>query len=102
NFALPDSDFDHAIFAHWDDLLTYIGDRGIYTSVTGSAPNRVLNIEWRALIYATRCCANFEVQLYEGQNRFDIVYGDTDLNGSSATIGVQNTANSQYTQYSWN
>ena len=34
--------------------------------------------------------ANFELRLYEGQNRFDVVYGDTAAGNTSATAGVQN------------
>jgi hypothetical protein len=33
---------------HWDDLWTLNAGEGIYTSVSGIAPNRILNIEWRA------------------------------------------------------
>src|SRR5262245_53431670 len=52
------------IAAHWDDLMT--DDGGIYTSVSGSAPNRIFNIEWRAGLYPSPTVVlNFEVRLYE-------------------------------------
>ncbi len=54
------------------------GNCGIFTSVTGIAPNRTFNIEWRAVLFAdTTVPQNFEVRLYENdQNlRFDVVIG---------------------------
>src|SRR5205823_9850045 len=49
NGCLPVGDFSYAILAHWDNLRTDLpGNYGIFTSVSGSAPNRIFNIEWRA------------------------------------------------------
>ena len=42
------------------------------------------------------------MRLYEGQNRFDIVYGVVPDSGSSATVGVQNTAGNLFTQFECN
>ena len=89
------------IFPYWDDQRTDNlgwagcaaypnGLCGIFTSVTGSAPNRIFNIEWRAVYFAnTAGHANHELRLYEGQTRFDVIYGTVDLGNSSATAGVQ-------------
>src|SRR5207248_5550879 len=41
----------------------------------------------------------FEIRLYEGQNRFDIVYGNPMSDRSRATIGIQKDTGSLYTQY---
>ncbi len=67
------------------------GNCGIFTSVTGTAPNRQFNIEWRVVDYAdTTAPANFEVVFYENyQSFFDIFYGATSDNGSDETSGVQ-------------
>ena len=46
--------------------------------------------------------ANFELRLYEGQNRFDLVYGEVAQTGSSATVGVQQGTGAQFTQYECN
>src|SRR5215218_9354564 len=85
--ASPDTygPFDYTIFPHWDDLTTigglagcagYATGCGVFTSVSGSAPNRVFNIEWRAVYYNDNTLpANFEVRLYEGQPVFHIIYG---------------------------
>src|SRR5207248_1151549 len=76
----------------WADLVTVSDDTGIFTSVTGSAPNRVFNIEWRACRYGDHPCVvntNFEVRLFEGQDSFEVVYGSLIDNGLNATVGVQ-------------
>ena len=67
------------------------GNCGIFTSVTGTAPNRQFNIEWRVVDYAdTTAPANFEVVFYENEpGFFDIFYGATSDNGSDETSGVQ-------------
>src|SRR5207244_742388 len=65
---------------------------GVFTSLSGTAPGRIFNIEWRACLFNGLGCTgnvNFEVRLYEGQNRFDIVYAQIDGAGSGATVGVQ-------------
>ena len=35
-------------FPYWDDLRTDGPGEGVFTTTTGSAPNRVFYIEWRA------------------------------------------------------
>jgi hypothetical protein len=106
NTCLPAPSLGGSILAHWDDLLTYDSPaQGIYTSVTGIEPNRVFNIEWRACLYAGGVCGgdvNFEVRLFEGQDRFDLVYGNVAGAGAGATVGVQRGAGVTYTQYSCN
>jgi hypothetical protein len=102
NVCLPWTGHDCTIFPYWDDLRTDAnagcssypgGNCGVYTSVTGSAPNRIFNIEWRAVYFASpNDTANFEVRLYEGQNQFDVIYGPTDGN-TSATAGIQSNDN---------
>jgi hypothetical protein len=79
--------YDNTIFALWQDMRTdVVGDGcdsfssgcGIFTSVTGSAPNRIFNIEWRAVLYWDQTAPqNFEVRLYENDpnRRFDVIIG---------------------------
>ena len=108
NVCLPWSDHDCTIFPYWDDLRTDSntgcssfpgGTCGIYTSVTGSAPNRIFNIEWRAVYFSNPDnSANFELRLYEGQNRFDVIYGTVTNGNTSATAGVQNN-NACFAEY---
>src|SRR5205823_11217744 len=75
NTCLPNSVFSNAILPHWDDLDTSTGSCpgcGIFTSISGSDPNLIFNIEWRTCLYSGGGCGgsvNFEVRLYQGQNR---------------------------------
>lgn len=99
NSCLPAWSFGPTIFAHWDDLLTDTGG-GIYTSVTGTQPNRTFNIEWRTTYYNGGLTANFAVQLFEAPavSMFAINFGAIENGGSSATIGVQNEDGTHFTR----
>jgi hypothetical protein len=89
NQCLPWTTHDYTIFPYWDDLYLVNGGFGIFTSVSGTAPNRIFNIEWRAQYFPGSGSANFELRLYEGQTRFDVIYGQVDNGNTSATAGVQ-------------
>jgi hypothetical protein len=110
NACLPTATLSNAILPHWDDLRTdaqtncsaFASGCGIFTSVSGVAPTRIFNIEWRAVLFTGGTTVNFEVRLYEGQNRFDLVYGTVNGTGSSATVGVQRDTGSLFTQFSCN
>jgi hypothetical protein len=97
--CLPHRILNQAIVPYWHDLDTSVGvtsafDPGIYTSVSGNAPHRIFNIEWRAAYFRHPLVggANFEVRLYEGQDRFDIIYGEVTEGSGISTIGVQKDA----------
>jgi hypothetical protein len=98
NQCLPWLTHNYTIYPYWDDLYTINAGYGVYTSVTGSAPDRIFNIEWRAQYYPGTGTANFELRLYENQTRFDVIYGTVSNGNSSATAGVQkdDTAFDQY------
>src|SRR5205823_12479316 len=63
NACLPNVTFSYAILPHWDDLrtdqvspdcFTYLGGGcGVFTSISGAAPNRIFNIEWRTVYHGT-------------------------------------------------
>jgi len=86
---LPISCLNAAILAYQGDLRTDGPSDGIFTSVTGIAPNRVLNIEWRTTYTGRIGTANFEMRFYENQTSFDIVYGRTADNGALEESGLQ-------------
>ena len=79
--------FAYTIFPLWSDYRTdvvgegcstFASGCGIFTSVSGTAPNRIFNIEWRAVYFADHTqTANFEVRLYENNpnKRFDFIFG---------------------------
>jgi hypothetical protein len=82
--------FGNSIMPHFSDLTIGGAGEGIFTSVSGIAPNRIFNIEWRASALGKSAGSlNFEIRLYEGQTRFDIIYGAVPNNGFEATVGVQ-------------
>ncbi|HVM61593.1 MAG TPA: LamG-like jellyroll fold domain-containing protein [Verrucomicrobiae bacterium] len=98
--CLPAYGFGPTIFPLWQDLRTdgivNGASNGVFTSTSGVAPDRIFNIEWRAVYYTggvSTNAVNFEVRLYESQQRFDIVYGNLNGDGDGATVGVQNNAN---------
>jgi hypothetical protein len=78
--------YDYTIFALWGEWYTgsatgcstWANGCGIFTSISGTAPNRVFNIEWHAVSREDdSLTANFEVRLYENSpnKRFDVIYG---------------------------
>src|SRR5204862_486733 len=78
------------------------GNYGVFVSVSGSDPNQIFNIEWRACLYSGGGCGgdvNFEVRLYQGQQRFDIIYGNITNSGINATVGVERDNGVTWTQY---
>jgi hypothetical protein len=88
NRPLSDSGFSYALVPFWDELDLTSG--GIYTSLVGTAPNRVFNVEWRGTDI-NMVPVNFEARLIEGQSTFEFVYGPG--SGGSGTIGVQKDKN---------
>ncbi len=111
--VLPSSSFTMAILPYQDDLRTdnisFTGCNafpgatcGIFTSVTGTAPNRQFNIEWRAVHFAdTTTSVNFEVVFSENsQTHFDVIYGATSDNGLGETSGVQASSTGPATTFS--
>jgi hypothetical protein len=99
NVCLPWAAHNYTIFPYWDDLYLVNSGFGIFTSVSGTAPNRIFNIEWRAQYFPGSGSANFELRLYEGQERFDIIYGTLTNGNTSATAGVQKDIAPNFTQY---
>jgi hypothetical protein len=86
---LPNNCLNAVIFAYQTDLRTDGPGSGIFTLVTGTAPNRVFNIEWRTTYTGRVGTAHFEMRFYENQTSFDIIYGATGDNGASEASGVQ-------------
>ncbi len=98
--------YDNTIFPIWQDMRTEAGlsgcagfpggQCGVFTSVSGTAPNRILNIEWRTVLFANNASRqNFEARLYENnQNlnqRFDVIIGSLTATGANRNYvsGVQ-------------
>ena len=69
---------------------------GIFTTTTGTAPNRVFRVEYRTIYFGETSATptlNYEVNLYEsGSPAFDYTYGlvnSTTTTGRITSIGVQ-------------
>lgn len=61
----------------WDDL-SVADSASLSYQLSGTAPNRVLTVEWKNvkwLFSASSANAEFQVKLYEGTNRIDFHYG---------------------------
>ena len=101
NTCMPAAAFSYALLPYWDDLRTDGTGNGIFTSINGSAPNRIFNIEWRAGYFSGGGTAHFETRLYENQNRFDMVYDTLSQGSNTATTGIQRDTGSgnHFTQF---
>ena len=99
----------------WDQQHMYDGacsppidpDVGVYYQVTGTAPNRVLTVEWRTQFnsggtYYWYNCTNgpllrYKARLYEGTNRIEFQYGPMyQALALSASIGITAASNNFY------
>jgi len=96
--------YDYTIFSVWEDQRTDFGlsgcasfpggNCGIFTSVSGSAPNRIFNIEWRTVLFAdNNATQNHEVRLYENDPnlKFEVIIGTLNSPNADQTwvSGVQ-------------
>ncbi|MGI8586489.1 MAG: kelch repeat-containing protein, partial [Chloroflexia bacterium] len=96
--CIPNGLGTYTIGPYWTDQNTATNACplcGIFTSTSGTAPNRIFNIEWRNVYFGQTGAPtlDYEVRLYEGQTRFDVVYGLItalgSANDSALTVGVQ-------------
>lgn len=98
--CLPIAAYSYVIYPHNGDLTIGGANEGIFTSTSGSAPNRIFNIEWRASLLGNQPGSlNFEIRLYEGQDHFDIVYGTVPGAGREAAVGVQQSTGATFTEF---
>ena len=97
--------FDFTVFPLWSDYRTdivgegcanFASGCGVFTSVSGSAPNRIFNIEWRAVYFNDHTqTANFEARLYENDPslHFDFIFGTVQPGSDQLYVsGVQGAA----------
>ena len=95
--------YDFTVFSVWQDQRTDFGlsgcssfpggNCGVFTSVSGSAPNRIFNIEWRTVLFAdNNATQNHEVRLYENDPnlKFEVIIGNlTNTATENWVSGVQ-------------
>ncbi len=103
NANLPAATFTEAFLAVlWDDLDGTGGPdatTGIYSTVTGTAPNRIWTVQWHKTAYfsnnATAVPIDAQFQFEEGSNTVTYYYLNLDTGGNAdddavgATIGLQ-------------
>jgi len=105
NTCLPGSLYGRTFFPYWDDQRTdnFSGTgEGIFTTTTGSAPNRVFYIEWRTEYYDGGGTANYEVVLNENDQVLKTIYGQMDEGNTSSTEGAQDSGTGPVDQYGCN
>jgi hypothetical protein len=81
----------------WDDLKTNTNGNVNFV-LSGSAPNRVLTVEWLNMKWnyqATAASMSFQVKLYETTNVIEFIYRreSTTLNNPTASIGINGGSN---------
>ncbi|MFD2082197.1 carboxypeptidase regulatory-like domain-containing protein [Actinopolymorpha cephalotaxi] len=106
NVAVPNPDQPNAaIYAFWDDL-TLDDLSGVYTGVSGTAPNRSFVIEWRnANFWLTDLRIDAEIVLHENGD-IELAWRNIDPTdaqerGNSATTGIENADGTDAFQYSF-
>lgn len=115
---LPTSTYSTpTLFAHWDDLdmrTANVTGGGIYSATSGVAPNRTVDLEWRAARYRSSTPTPlsptivFTVRLHETTNLIEVIYSTLTgngggANGGAAIVGIQETGSgTSFTQFSAN
>jgi subtilisin family serine protease len=105
NGPLPTASAGTLIAPFWDDLWW----PNVYYEVRGTAPNRVLILEWQNAQHypSSPGGVTFEALLYEATGEMVFQYLDTSFSnssydgGASATVGIQGDG-TQAVQYSYN
>jgi len=82
------------LYPYWDDLAT--GSNGsVRYVVNGSAPNRIMVVEWFVrnprLPLTDPANTTFQAWLYEGSNVIEFRYGNMPANANTASIGLSGT-----------
>jgi hypothetical protein len=92
-----------ALYPFWDDLWVD-GSAGVYTSTSGTAPNRSYTVEWRNVRFFVSSTARVSFSATIKENG-TIVYAYTGIDavklekGGNATIGIENASGTVALQY---
>ncbi|HEX6076854.1 MAG TPA: S8 family serine peptidase [Micromonosporaceae bacterium] len=106
NTTIPNSATPNAaVYPFWDDLYLD-ATSGVYTGVTGSAPNRTFIVEWRDVVFYSNRTARISFVAMIGENgeitfRYANIDGGIET-GTSATTGIENGNGTVAFQYSYN
>ncbi len=106
NQNIPSTSSPNNIIApFWDDLNpANTGD--IFYQTVGLSPNRIFVVEWRNVThYPSGTDYSFEIQLEESTSTIRFLYGSMNgsyADGSSATIGIENSMGTVAVKHSYN
>ncbi len=101
NLATTSTTARPALAPLWDDIQC---SEGVKYELSGTAPNRVLTVEWRNMEWnwsSSQLAISFQVKLYEGTNIIDFVYQSETPAGNpggsgGASIGLMGSASSDF------
>jgi N-acetylneuraminic acid mutarotase len=85
----------YALAPYWGDQTVFAADgHGVFTTTTGTAPNRVFYIEWRSKYFGSPDELNYEIALYENgtppfQYIYNIINPASTGNDSELVVGVK-------------
>ncbi|MFG2074107.1 S8 family serine peptidase [Nonomuraea maritima] len=93
---------NNAVYPFWDDIVVD-AQGGIYTSVTGTAPNRTYVVEWRNVTFYGDSSQRLSFEALLGEDgsvafRYKDIEGGRDQ-GTSATIGIENASGDDAMEY---
>src|SRR5205085_12678843 len=86
------SDFPR-IAPYWDNLRTTTTTGSVRYRVSGSAPNRILIVDWICTVVTSGSAVKFQVWLFETSNSLVFVYGACGTNTSNYSVGLCSSIN---------
>ena len=108
NNALLGTGIPHAaVYPFWDDHVIdewYWTGAGLWMEIAGTAPNRVITVEWKNTIHYDSTTwndhrASFQVKLYETTGVIELIYDRSSWMGTfdwSGTVGIEDDTSSMY------
>lgn len=78
------------ILAPLHDRLSLNSANGLTYQTSGTAPNRVLTVQWQQVKWIYEVAIEFQLKLYEGTNNIEFIYNPLSGSefGASASIGI--------------
>lgn len=98
--AFPDSSYNYGIVGFLRNELADGPGEGIFYTVSGAAPSRVLHLQW-ITEEGFGGTIIFEMRFFEGDNSFEIYYG-AGTSGAGGIIGIQKDTGSDFVVYGIN
>ncbi|MHA8066666.1 discoidin domain-containing protein, partial [Aquirufa sp. ROCK2-A2] len=102
NILIPPAPF---VCAAWDNFTvgTVASGGGVSYQLSGSAPNQVLTVQWKVTKTANTAAGyNFQVKLYEGTNKIELLIGSGPVAAITSATGLNNSASEHMWVYTSN